>query len=60
MGSCCIAPEAPPGALGPRWVGWAGGEGVWLCVGKEVQKGGYICTHIVDSCFCMTETNTTL
>ena len=28
--------------------------------GREAQEGGDICTHMVDSCHCMAETNTIL
>ena len=35
--------------------GWDGMGG-----GREAQEGGDICTHMVDSCHCMAETNTIL
>ena len=33
--------------------GWGGGSG------KEIQKGGDICIHMVDSLCCTVEANTT-
>ena len=49
MGICCMAQETQTGALNQsRGVGWEGG-------GREGQKGGDICTPMVDSCRVLTE-----
>ena len=52
MGSFCIAQGAQPGAL------WQPIDGVGG--GREVLEGEDICIYMVDSCWYMAETNTTL
>ena len=44
MGICCMAQETQTGALYQPVVWDAEGDG------KEVPKGGDICTHMADSC----------
>ena len=43
MGICCMTQETQTGSI--HLEGWEG-EGV----GREVQKGGNICTPMADSC----------
>ena len=52
MGTWCIIQGAQPGAL---WQPRGMRKG-----GREVQEGGDTCTPMTDSCWCRTETNTTL
>ena len=52
MGTCCTAQSS---VLCDDLDGWDGGGG-----GREVQEGGDICIHIVDSLLCTAETNKTL